>query len=342
MQTELETLDAQASSTPPLIDVKDLVVHFEQRRRIGKQPKRSVHAVCGASFEVHSGETLSLVGESGCGKTTVARSILQLVAPTAGSIKFEGQELVGLSRKAMKPFRQNLQIVFQDPFASLDPKMTVGTILAEPLVIHGRWDKSAGPDQVAEILRLVGLDPVAASRYPNEFSGGQRQRIGIARALILRPQLVLLDEPVSALDVSIQSGIINLLADLQDSLGISYLMISHDLSVVRHVSNRVAVMYLGRVMEVGDKKTVFSAPQHPYTQALLSAAPLPDPTRERNRQRIVLEGDVPSPTDPPSGCRFRTRCWKATDLCATQTPELVSVGDGHSVACHFPQVREVL
>lgn len=342
METQLVTQSSRQSNTTPLLAVNDLVVHFEKRRRVAKDGTSTVHAVCGATFDVYSGETLSLVGESGCGKTTVARSILQLVKPTSGSIKFNGDEMVGLSRKKMKPFRQNLQIVFQDPFASLDPKMTVGTILAEPLVIHGKWDKSAGSDLIAETLRLVGLDPIAANRYPNEFSGGQRQRIGIARALILRPQLVLLDEPVSALDVSIQSGIINLLDELQASLGISYLMISHDLSVVRHVSNRVAVMYLGRIVEVGDKKTVFNAPQHPYTQALLSAAPLPDPTRERNRQRIVLEGDVPSPTNPPSGCRFRTRCWKATELCASEQPPLTATADGHAVACHFPEVRSVL
>jgi peptide/nickel transport system ATP-binding protein/oligopeptide transport system ATP-binding protein len=342
MVTQPVTQNTEQSSTTPLLAVKDLVVHFEKRRRIAKDGTSTVHAVCETTFDVFAGETLSLVGESGCGKTTVARSILQLVKPTSGSIKFNGDEMVGLSRKKMKPFRQNLQIVFQDPFASLDPKMTVGTILAEPLVIHDKWDKSAGPDLIAETLRLVGLDPIAANRYPNEFSGGQRQRIGIARALILRPQLVLLDEPVSALDVSIQSGIINLLDDLQASLGISYLMISHDLSVVRHVSNRVAVMYLGRIVEVGDKKTVFNSPQHPYTQALLSAAPLPDPTRERNRQRIVLEGDVPSPTNPPSGCRFRTRCWKATDLCATEQPPLTATTGGHAVACHFPEVRSVL
>ena len=336
-------MSTNETTTDTVLQVRDLVVHFEKKgNSLFSNKGNTVHAVCETSFDVKQGETLSLVGESGCGKTTTARAILQLVKPTSGSIQFEGQELVGMSEKQIKPVRQHMQIVFQDPFASLDPKMTVGTTIAEPLVIHGMYDKKEGPERVAEALRLVGLDPRLGNRYPNEFSGGQRQRIGIARALIMRPKLIILDEPVSALDVSIQAGVINLLDNLQSELGVSYLMIAHDLSVVRHVSNRVAVMYLGKVVEIADKSALYTAPQHPYTQALLSAAPLADPVRERSRQRIILEGDVPSPTNPPTGCRFRTRCWKATELCAQEQPELKDVGQGHQVACHFPEVRQVL
>jgi len=334
---------ASSDASEVLLKVDNLVVHFDKKSPLPFSKKAStVHAVCGASFEIGRGETLSLVGESGCGKTTTGRAILQLVEPTSGSIVFDGHELVGLPRDEMKAVRQQLQIVFQDPFGSLDPKMTIATSIAEPLMIHDRWDKDSGHQEVARAMSLVGLDPKFGSRFPNEFSGGQRQRIGIARALILRPKLLILDEPVSALDVSIQAGVINLLDDLQEELGISYLMIAHDLSVVRHVSHRVGVMYLGRIVEVADRATLYSAPQHPYTQALLSAAPLADPKTERVRQRILLHGDVPSPIDPPSGCRFRTRCWKAEAICGEQTPELTEVGNGNAVACHFPEVRTVL
>jgi len=335
--------DSTDTTRSPVLSVRDLVVHFQKKSSLPfAKPTSVVHAVCGSSFDLFPGETLGLVGESGCGKTTTGRAMLQLAEPTSGSIKFDGQELVGLSRKEMGEIRQNLQIVFQDPFGSLDPKMTVGQSIAEPLAIHGRWTDEEGPGLVAEAMRHVGLDPKFASRFPNEFSGGQRQRIGIARALILNPKVLILDEPVSALDVSVQAGVINLLADLQEKFGIAYLMIAHDLSVVRHVSDRVAVMYLGRIVEIADKVDLYSAPQHPYTQALLSAAPLADPKAERQRERIILEGDVPSPTNPPSGCRFRTRCPKAQDICANEIPELIDRGQNHAVACHFPEAMKII
>lgn len=331
------------TTTTPVLSVRDLVVHFEKKSSLPfakKQP--TVHAVCGSSFDLFPGETLSLVGESGCGKTTTGRAVLQLATPTSGSIKFEGRELVDIDKGELKGIRQNLQIVFQDPFGSLDPKMTIGSSIAEPLHIHNRWTEEEGPALVADAMRNVGLDPKFAGRFPNEFSGGQRQRIGIARALILKPKVLILDEPVSALDVSVQAGVINLLADLQEKFGIAYLMIAHDLSVVRHVSDRVAVMYLGRIVEIANKVDLYSAPQHPYTQALLSAAPMADPKAERKRKQIILEGDVPSPTNPPSGCRFRTRCPKAQDICGSETPDLIDRGDGHAVACHFPEVVAVI
>jgi len=331
------------TTATPVLSVRDLVVHFEKKSSLPFAKATSVvHAVCGSTFDLFAGETLSLVGESGCGKTTTGRAILQLATPTSGSIVFEGKELIGMDKSELKSIRQDLQIVFQDPFGSLDPKMTVGSSIAEPLHIHGRWTDDEGPKLVAEAMRNVGLDPRFASRFPNEFSGGQRQRIGIARALILKPKVLILDEPVSALDVSVQAGVINLLADLQEKFGISYLMIAHDLSVVRHVSDRVAVMYLGRIVEIASKVDLYTAPQHPYTQALLSAAPMADPKAERQRKRIILEGDVPSPTNPPSGCRFRTRCPKAQDICASETPELLDRGNDHAVACHFPEVVQII
>jgi oligopeptide/dipeptide ABC transporter ATP-binding protein len=338
---------AATSNSPangdPLLSVVDLVMHYPKRG--GTFIKRShgtIHAVCGVSFDINKGETLGLVGESGCGKTTTGRAVLQLIPATSGSVTFEGRQLVGLGHQELRDVRQRMQVVFQDPFGSLDPRMPVGQSIGEPLSIHGQWRRSTGRQRVAEAMRTVGLDPKFANRYPNEFSGGQRQRVGIARALILEPALLVLDEPVSALDVSIQAGVVNLLEELQERLGLSYLFIAHDLSVVRHISQRVAVMYLGRIVEIGSQADVYHRPEHPYTQALLSAVPIPDPAKERSRTHIVLEGDVPSPENPPSGCRFRTRCWKAQDICAREVPELVDRGSGHPVACFFPEPREVV
>jgi oligopeptide transport system ATP-binding protein len=337
-------------SGPAVLEVRNLVKHFPIlggdiiRRRVGE-----VHAVCDVSFDLFPRSTLGLVGESGSGKSTIGRCLLRLHEPTSGSVHFNGRDVLAMKPKEMRRLRRELQIVFQDPYASLDPRMTVGSIVAEPLQVHDTGNGDV-KDRVRELLRLVGLNPEHGNRYPHEFSGGQRQRVGIARALALDPTVVVLDEPVSALDVSIQAGVVNLLEELQDRLDLAYLFIAHDLSVVRHISDQVAVMYLGRMVEMGSRDEVFTHPSHPYTQALMSAVPVPDPVRERERPRVVLTGDLPSPSDPPSGCRFRTRCPKfARDLsegerqrCIDEPPPLVDHGTGHPAACHYAQALTVL
>ena len=325
----------------PLLQVDDLVMHFQARTGFLGLHANPVHAVCGVSFAVGQGETLGLVGESGCGKSTTAKVVLGLLTATSGSVRFGDIDVLHAKASTVRALHRRLQIVFQDPYASLDPRMTVGASIAEPLRIHHRY-RRRGKQRVRELMSMVELDPDDAGRYPHQFSGGQRQRVGIARALALGPELLVLDEPISSLDVSIQAGIINLLADLQERLGVAYLFIAHDLSVIRHISHRVAVMYLGKLVETGSRDQVFESPAHPYTQALLSAMPSPDPTIERARTRIVLPAELPSPLEPPSGCRFRDRCWKAQEICATEEPALVDRGQGHPVACHFAEVRATL
>jgi oligopeptide transport system ATP-binding protein len=319
-----------------LLDVKDLVMHFPLTRGIIIQRKvGAVQAVDGVSFDVKPGETLGLVGESGCGKSTTGRAILQLYKPTSGEVIFKGKDLTKLNSGDMRKMRRHLQMIFQDPYASLNPRMTVGNIVSEPMQIHNLVPKKERTQRVQELLETVGLNPYFANRYPHEFSGGQRQRIGIARALAANPDFIVADEPVSALDVSIQAQIVNLLEDLQERFGLTYLFIAHDLSVVKHISDRVAVMYLGKIVEMADRNELYADPLHPYTKALLSAVPIPDPVIEKRRERIILSGDVPSPINPPSGCHFHTRCPYAMEVCRQVDPILADQGNGHRVACHL-------
>jgi oligopeptide/dipeptide ABC transporter ATP-binding protein len=317
-----------------LIQVKNLVKYFPVREGLLQRVKDYVRAVDNVSFVVREGETLGMVGESGCGKTTIGRTMLRLIEPTSGSVIIDGKDVLKLTGSEMKAMRRNMQIIFQDPYASLDPRMTAGDIIGEPLLVHNMAKGGEYKDQVAELLRMVELEPRMTVRYPHEFSGGQRQRIGIARALAVRPKFIVADEPVSALDVSIQPQVISLLMRLKDELDLTYMFIAHDLSVVRHISDRVAVMYLGKVMEITRSDELYDNPLHPYTQALLSAVPVPDPIIDRKRKRILLSGDVPSPVNPPAGCHFNPRCTVAKDICKEQSPELKDIGGEHWVACH--------
>jgi oligopeptide transport system ATP-binding protein len=317
-----------------LVRVKGLKKHFPiTRGMVLKRQIGNIRAVDGVSFEVYRGETLGLVGESGCGKSTTGRTILQLHRPTAGDVYFEDVNLADLKGRELNQMRRRMQMIFQDPYASLDPRMTVGTIVSEPLDIHGTHTGKARQERVQELLDVVGLNPYFVSRYPHEFSGGQRQRIGIARALALQPDFIICDEPISALDVSIQAQVVNLLQDLQQRFGLTYLFIAHDLSMVRYISDRMAVMYLGKIVELADRVRLYEDPQHPYTQALISAVPIPDPVADAKRQEIILEGEVPSPANPPKGCNFSTRCPHVMDTCLESEPEFKDIGDGHRVAC---------
>jgi oligopeptide transport system ATP-binding protein len=329
----------------PILEVRDLVKHFPLTQGVVfKRQIGAVKAVDGVSFTLHEGETLGVVGESGCGKSTLAKLLMALERPTSGEARYKGQNIYALRGKAFKAMRRNIQIVLQDPYSSLNPRMTVGDIVGEPYEIHPEVaPKGDRRRRVQELLEVVGLNPEHINRYPHQFSGGQRQRIGIARGLALRPEIIICDEPVSALDVSVQAQVINLLEQLQGELQLSYIFIAHDLSVVRHICDRVAVMYLGKIVEIGVDAEIYDRPTHPYTQALLSAVPVPDPEGRESRKRIILTGDVPSPANPPSGCRFRTRCFKAQAICAEQEPELVvRPGSPHASACHFAEAKDVV
>jgi len=318
-----------------ILQVENLKKYFPIRRGVFQRHVGDVKAVDGVSFDVYRGETLGLVGESGCGKTTTGRTIIRLYEPTDGHVHFEGADLAATSGSNLRQMRRKMQMIFQDPYASLSPRMSVLGIVGEPLEVHRVASGKERKDRVAELLELVGLDPAFMNRYPHEFSGGQRQRIGLARSLALNPDLIICDEPISALDVSIQAQVVNLLEELQAKLGLTYMFIAHDLSMVRHISNRVAVMYLGKIVELTDRDALYSNPLHPYTQALLSAVPVPDPFIEEKRQRIILEGDLPSPANPPQGCNFNTRCPVAIDTCFEMEPEFIEVASGHSCACHL-------
>ncbi len=331
---------SQENGKEVLVSVNDLKLHFPIMRGVIRRQVGAVKAVDGVTFDIYKGETLGLVGESGCGKSTAGRAILQLLKPTAGEVFFEDRDLTKLGKGDLRRARRHMQMIFQDPQASLNPRLTVGSIISEPLEIHNVGDKQSRKERVQELLRVVGLNPYFISRYPHEFSGGQRQRIGIARALATNPSFIVADEPISALDVSIQAQVVNLLDDLKAELGLTYLFIAHDLSMVRYISDRVAVMYLGKIVELGSRDDVYDQPLHPYTQALLSAIPIPDPEKEAKRERIILKGEVPSPSNPPTGCRFHTRCQYATEICSQQDPEFRNLGtavQSHMVACHHAE-----